>query len=93
METFESLADRIGKYVIEKYVKPREALTVRYFRATVTAPAADGKITVQRPFDTPMALPYVSSAAELAEGEQCVVLVLGSMSNCIVLGDGTLSNL
>lgn len=93
MEKFESLADRVGKYVIEKYVKPREALSVRYFRASVTAPAAGGKITVRRPFDTPMAIPYVSSAAGLAAGDQCVVLVLGSMSNCIVLGDGFLSNL
>lgn len=47
-----------------------------------------------KPFDnTTMQLPYVSSAASLAVGAQCVVLQLGSASNCIVAGNGMLSGL
>ena len=40
-----------------------------------------------------LALPYVSSAEGLEVGRQVTVLVLGSQSNAIVLGNGTLSNL
>ena len=93
MDNFEILADNIGKYVMEKYVKPYLALNVSFFRAKVTGAASGGKITIQRPFDDPIALPYVGSAAGLTVGSQCVVLVLGSMSNAIILGDGKLSNL
>jgi len=93
MNDFEVMADNIGKYVMEKYVKPYLALSVSYYRATVVQGAAGGKITVCRPADNPVALPYVTSAAGLQAGDQCVVLQLGSSSNCIVLGDGMLSNL
>lgn len=93
MNDFEVLADNIGKYVMEKYVKPYLSLSVSYYRAQVVQAAADGKITVCRPADNPVALPYVTSAAGLTVGQQCVVLQLGSPSNCIVLGDGMLSNL
>lgn len=89
-----ALADEIGRYVVQEYVEPRLARAVSYYRAQVVAGAANGKITVKRPFDdTAVALPYVSSAAGLASGSQCTVLVLGGASNAIVLGDGMLTNL
>ena len=93
MEKFQELADSIGRYVMERFVKPYLSTGVRYYRAAVTVAATNGKITVQRPFDDPVALPYVGSAAGLTVGSQCVVLVLGDASNSIVLGDGNLSNL
>ena len=93
MDKFRTFADRIGQYVMEKFVKPNAAQYVSYYRATVTQAASSGKITVQKPFDNPVALPYVGSAAGLTVGSQCVVLVFGSESNACVLGDGTLSNL
>lgn len=77
------------------YFKPKiEELTrsnIWYFRAQVTKAAADGKITVQRPFDDEIALPYVSGMENAAVGSQVTVFVLGSsMTNAVICGDGTL---
>lgn len=79
-----------------EYFKPKiEALTrsnVWYFRAQVTKPALDGKITVQRPFDEEIALPYVSSMENAAVGTQVTVFVFGSsMTNAVICGNGSLS--
>lgn len=78
------------------YFKPRiEELTrsgIWYFRAQVTKEAENGKITVQRPFDGEIALPYVSSMANAAVGSQVTVFVLGSsMTNAVICGNGSLS--
>ena len=80
------------------YFKPKvEELThsnVWFFRAEVTKRASGGKLTVQRPFDKEIALPYVSSIASAPGGSQVTVFVLGSdLTNAVVIGDGTLSNL
>lgn len=93
MDGFNEIADSIGAYVVEKYVKPLLSNQVSFYRAKVTAAASDGKITVQRPFDNPVALPYVGSAAGLTVDEQCVVLVFGGSNNAIIIGDGVLSNI
>ena len=90
---WEGIADAIGDYVWKKYIEPRLSLYLSYYRAQVTAAAADGKITVQRPYDTAVSIPYVGSAAGLAVGEECVVLVFGDASNAICLGRGDLANL
>ena len=88
------IADNIGGYVLETYVKPYEKNAVRFYRAEVAAAASGGKIGVKRPFDaTVLYLPYVTSAAGLAVGDQCVVLVFGSPVNACIVGDGSLSNL
>lgn len=89
----ETLARNIGAYVMRKYVEPSMKDVVRFYAAVVTAPASGGKITVQKPFDTARQLPYVSSVADLAVGDRCVVLVLGSESNAYVFGKGGLVNL
>ena len=88
-----SLADNLWTYFRARLRDDQRDL-VRYYRAQVVSPASGGKIQIQRPLDpSVIALPYVSSAAGLAAGDQCTVLVLGSSSNAIILGDGTLSNL
>ena len=88
------LADNIGRYVAERFLKQKLASSVSFFIAkVVTAPSA-GAVVVQRPFDsTTYSLPYVSSASSLAVGDNCMVFVFGSMSNAIVMGDGRLGNL
>lgn len=93
MDDMQEFADKIGKYIVEKYVTPLLTNKVNFYRATVTASASNGKITVQRPFDNPIALPYVGSAAGLSVGDQCVVLEFGSASNSIIIGNGLLTNL
>lgn len=80
------------------YFKPKiEELTrsnIWYFRAQVTRVAVNGKITIQRAFDKEIALPYVSSMENATVGTQVTVFVLGSsMTNAVIVGDGTLSNL
>ena len=88
-----SVADNIGKYVYLKHVEPKLANVVRFYIATVVEGASNGKITVERPMESSqIKLPYVPSAANLDQGDKCVVLTFGSMSNGIIVGDGTLSN-
>ena len=89
-----SLADNIGKYILKKYVEPHMESAVRFYKAEVVTSASGGKIGVQKPFDTTVqSLPYVTSAAGLAVGDQCTVLVFGSPVNSVIIGDGSLSNL
>ena len=93
-QEMQKFADQIGDYIWRRKIEPKLNNYLRFFRAQVVAPAANGLISVQKPFDsTTMNLPYVSSAENLAAGDQCVVLCLGSASNSIILGNGTLSNL
>lgn len=93
-ESMCEFADNLADYIWKKHISPKLARSVEFYRATVKGAADGGKIRVQRPFDNQIvALPYVGSAAGLNSGQQCVVLVLGSQSNSIVIGDGTLSNL
>ena len=88
------LTDNIGRYVMEKFLKPRMQSSVSYFIGKVTTAPNSGSVGVTRPFDaTQYILPYVPSASGLSVGDNCVVFVLGSMSNAIVMGDGRLSNL
>ena len=92
-QDMKDLADNLWTY-FEPKVKSLLSFGVSYYRAQVTQAASNGTITVQRPFDqTQLALPYVSSAEGLEVGSQVTVMVFGSQSNAIVLGNGTLSNL
>lgn len=87
------LADSLWTYFQPK-VEKLVTSNVWYFRAQVTKAASGGKITVRRPFDKEIALPYVSSMASATVGSQVTVFVLGlSLTNAVIIGDGTLSNL
>lgn len=84
-------ADRLWEYFKPK-IEELTRSNVWYFRAQVTKPAQDGKITVQRPFDGEIALPYVSSMENAAIGTQVTVFVFGSsMTNAVICGNGSLS--
>lgn len=84
-------ADRLWEYFKPK-IEELTRSNVWYFRAQVTKPALDGKITVQRPFDGEIALPYVSSMENAAIGAQVTVFVFGSsMTNAVICGNGSLS--
>ncbi|MBQ1776842.1 MAG: hypothetical protein II266_04760 [Clostridia bacterium] len=92
-EAMQTMAEGIWQYLKPK-IERMTARNVSYFRATVTAAAADGKIAVRKPRENKdILLPYVTSAAGLAVGDQCTVLVFGSASNAFIVGDGTLSGL
>ena len=80
-------ADRLWEYFKPK-IEELTRSNVWYFRAQVTKPALDGKITVQRPFDGEIALPYVSSMENAAIGTQVTVFVFGSsMTNAVICGN------
>lgn len=84
-------ADRLWEYFKPK-IEELTRSNVWYFRAQVTKPALYGKITVQRPFDGEIALPYVSSMENAAIGTQVTVFVFGSsMTNAVICGNGSLS--
>lgn len=84
-------ADRLWEYFKPK-IEELTRSNVWYFRAQVTKPALDGKITVQRPFDGEIARPYVSSMENAAIGTQVTVFVFGSsMTNAVICGNGSLS--
>lgn len=88
------IADQLAEYMWEKHFMPKITTMLRFFRAEVVKSASNGKIQIKKPLDdTILSLPYVGSAAALSAGSQCTVLVLGSYSNSIIIGDGTLSNL
>ena len=88
-----AFADALWTYFQPK-IQDLISSNVWFFRAQVTKAASGGKITVKRPFDEEIALPYVSSMASASVGSQVTVFVLGSsLTNAVILGNGTLSNL
>ena len=95
-EEFEVFASKIGEYIMQNYVLPwlRTHGVVQSYRAQVVSVDTDaGTMTVQRPFDNAVTLPYCPGAAGLTAGDQCTVLVLGDAINSIVISDGKLSTL
>lgn len=87
------LADRIGKYILDKWVAPRIASHISFYKAEVVTAASGGKIVVQKPFDTAtQALPFASWAGNLQAGDNCIVGVFGSTVNSFVLGGGAASD-
>lgn len=77
-----TLAQRLWNNFFRHRVKETQTDMLRFYRAEVTAAAADGKITVRRPFDaTETALSYVGSMAGAQKGAQVVVLVFGEKKN------------
>lgn len=88
------LADNLGRYIMERFVKPKMERSVSFFAAQVVNGYYNGKIKVQKPFDTTvLTLPCFPSAYGLKTGDACIVAVLGSMANAWVVGDGGFGNL
>lgn len=93
MDPMLELARNMAKFAHETETKPGNNLSLSFCIATVIG-YSGGKIQVQRPFDnTVLSLRYVPSAGSLAVNTPCFVLIPGSMSNAIVLGDAALQNL
>jgi len=93
MTDIERLGNYIGEYVMRNFVEPRLSTTVSYYRATVISPEQGGKIGIVRPFETnTVYLPCTAAASALQAGDQCIVLVLGDLSNAVVFSDGKMSN-
>lgn len=92
-EQMRVLAQQLWKNYMEPQIDRKLALTVRYFRAQVVSNPGNNTLEVQRPGDSnTMTLPCTDSMAGAAANSQCVVIVLGDLSNAIVVGNGVLSN-
>lgn len=93
---FQRFVKKICEYCMKNYVIPylKEHGVVMSYRAQVgSVDSENGKMTVQKPFDEAVTLPYTASASALTEGKQCVVFMLGDSSNAVVVSDGKLSTL
>lgn len=92
MENLRTFADQLWKYMVPK-LNAMFASNVSYFRAQVMSNPGNNMLEVQRPLENgTLTLPCVDSVAHAQPGQQVVALVMGSMSNAIVVGDGKLNS-
>lgn len=93
-EQLRDFAEALWENYLKQKVQASRTTGLTFFRAQVTTAASAGTVTVQRPFDTALSLPYVPSAESyLTAGSEALVLVLGDLTNAIVLGPPSLQNL
>lgn len=91
MENLRTFADQLWKYMVPK-LDSKFASNVSYFRAEVVSNPGNNKLEVQRPVENgTLTLPCVRAMSGAQAGQQVVALVMGSMSNAIVVGDGNLN--
>lgn len=91
---FETFAKKLCDYAMKRYVIPylQDHGVIQSYRATVMAKdAANKTMTVARPFDKPVTIPYSDGVSSLAVGDNCVVFVLGQSSNSVVAADGKMN--
>ena len=84
--------DNLWRY-FEPKIEEKMRSSIRYYRAEVTANPGGNRLTVQRPFDTPVTIPCVDCMSDAKAGDQVLVMVFGGSangSNSVVVGDGTL---
>lgn len=91
MENMRTFADQLWKYMVPK-LDSKFASNVSYFRAEVVSNPGNNKLEVQRPVENgTLTLPCVRAMSGAQSGQQVVALVMGSMSNAIIVGDGKLN--
>lgn len=91
---FETFANKLCEYAMKKFVIPylRDHGVLQSYRAQIVSKDTASKtMTVQRPFDQAITLPYTDGAAQLSAGDGCVVLSLGESTNAAVFADGMLN--
>ena len=94
MNAFETMARKIGEFIMRNFFLPwmRDHGVVMSYRAEVKSIDHDAKtMTIQRPFDNAITIPYSTSANGLTEGSQCIVFCLGDPLNATVVSDGKLN--
>ena len=92
-EQMKVLADQLFLYMKPK-IQQMMGSAVSFFRAEVVSNPGNNTLVVQRPMETStLTLPCSSSVASASAGDQVVVLVLGSLSNAVVVSDGKMSTL
>lgn len=91
-----SIAEYVWRYISPK-IEERLSHNIQWYRAKVTKAAQDGRISVQRPFDsTVQSLPYVASMATANVGDEVTVFTFGGASggnndNSVIVNNGSYS--
>ena len=91
---FETFAKKLCDYAMKRYVIPyiQNHGVVQSYRATVMSKDTVNKtMTVVRPYDQPVTIPYSDGVSGLSPGDSCVVFVLGQQSNAVVAADGKMN--
>lgn len=91
MENMRVFADQLWKYMVPK-LKSMFASNVSYFRAQVVSNPGNNTLEVQRPVENgTLTLPCTTAMSGAAVGQQVTVLVMGSLSNAVVVADGKMN--
>lgn len=93
IEQMKVLADQLFGYMKPKIDLMLQS-NVKFFRAEVVSNPGSNTLVVKRPMDTTnLTLPCATGIANAVAGDQVTVFVLGSLSNAVVISDGTMSTL
>ena len=91
MENLRTFADQLWKYMVPK-LDSKFASNVSYFRAEVVSNPGDNTLEVQRPMENgTLTLPCVRAMSGAQAGQQVTVLVMGNLSNAVVVADGKMN--
>ena len=91
MESMRTFADQLWKYMVPK-INAKLSSNVSYFRAEVVSNPGNNKLEVQRPVENgTLTLPCTTAMSGAQEGQQVTVLVMGSLSNAVVVADGKMN--
>ena len=91
MEDMRVFADQLWKYMVPK-LKSMFASNVSYFRAQVVSNPGDGTLVVSRPLENgTLTLPCTTAMSGATTGQQVTVLVMGNLSNAVVVADGKMN--
>ena len=91
MENLRTFADQLWKYMVPK-LDSKFASNVSYFRAEVVSNPGNNKLEVQRPVESgTLTLPCTNAMSGATAGQQVTVLVMGSLSNAVVVADGKMN--
>lgn len=92
MDNMRVFADQLWKYMVPK-LDSKFASNVSFFRAQVVSnPGGNMLEVVQRPLETnTLTLPCTTAMSGASVGQQVAVLVMGSLSNAVVVADGKMN--
>lgn len=91
MENMRVFADQLWKYMVPK-LDSKFASNVSYFRAQVVSNPGNNTLEVERPLETgTLTLPCTTAMSGAQAGQQVTVLVMGSLSNAVVVADGKMN--
>lgn len=91
MESMRTFADQLWKYMVPK-LDSKFASNVSYFRAQVVSNPGNNRLEVERPLENgTLTLPCTNAMSTAQPGQQVTVLVMGSLSNAVVVADGKMN--